>query len=363
MPRRLPKFCVEDRDRYGTIRIYLRRPGLPKVRIEGTPWTPEFMAAYERALDAAPATPALGAGKPTAGTWRWLCVEYFARSADFLRLNASTRIARRKILEATFEEPIAPGSKLLFGDIPLAKMTAKAVRVLRDRKIDTPEMGNARVKAARAVFRWGMVDELVTVNPAQAVAYWKSGTEGHHSWTIDEVRAFEARHPLGTTPRLAMALLLYTGVRRSDVVLLGRQHVTAGWLKFTQTKNRARKPIVVEIPVLPALQAVIDASPTGNLTYLVTHHDKPYSATGFSNRFRNWCDEAGLPHCSAHGLRKAGATIAAENGATEHQLMAIFGWVEPKQAAKYTREANRKRMAGAGIGLIDMGRKPDGGRA
>jgi hypothetical protein len=47
---------------------------------------------------------------------------------------------------------------------------------------------------------------------------------------------------------------------------------------------------------------------------------RPFTSNGFGNRFRKWCDDAGLPHCSAQGLRKAGATIAAENGATEAQL-------------------------------------------
>ena len=74
--------------------------------------------------------------------------------------------------------------------------------------------------------------------------------------------------------------------------------------------------------------------------------DRPYaSSKAFGNRFKSWCRQAGLPHCTAHGLRKAGATIAAENGATEHQLMAMFGWDSPQQAALYTRKANRKRLA------------------
>jgi hypothetical protein len=53
---------------------------------------------------------------------------------------------------------------------------------------------------------------------------------------------------------------------------------------------------------------------TGDLTFLVTKHGKPFTANGFGNWFRDRCDEARLPQCSAHGLRKAGATIAAENG-------------------------------------------------
>ncbi len=51
-------------------------------------------------------------------------------------------------------------------------------------------------------------------------------------------------------------------------------------------------------------------------------------------------------------MRKAGATIAAENGATEHQLMAIYGWDSPKQAALYTRKADRKRLTESAMHLV-----------
>ena len=87
-------------------------------------------------------------------------------------------------------------------------------------------------------------------------------------------------------------------------------------------------------------------SETGDLAFLVSDHGKPWaSGDSFGNKFRDWCTAADLPHCSPHGLRKAGATIAAENGATESQLMAIYGWSDPKMAALYTRKANRKRLA------------------
>lgn len=62
------------------------------------------------------------------------------------------------------------------------------------------------------------------------------------------------------------------------------------------------------------------------MTYLVTAFGRPFTANGFGNKFRDWCNEAGLPHCAAHGLRKAGATIASDNGATTSELMAIYGW-------------------------------------
>lgn len=97
---------------------------------------------------------------------------------------------------------------------------------------------------------------------------------------------------------------------------------------------------------------MIDASPSGQIIYLVTAFNKPFTAAGFGNRFRDWCDEAGLNHCSAHGLRKAGATIAADNGATVHQLMSIFGWETLRQAGTYTKNANRTRLAGEAMHLL-----------
>jgi integrase len=164
-----------------------------------------------------------------------------------------------------------------------------------------------------------------------------------------------------------MALLLYTGVRRSDVVKLGPSMERDGEIHFTETKgakSRSRKRVNGTkhrtLPILPELRAILDASSLGANSYLVTEFNKPFTANGFGNRFRKWCNEAGLKHCAAHGLRKAGATIAADNGATEHQLMAIYGWDSPKQAALYTRKANRHRLAAQAMHLLVPSVPPSG---
>jgi integrase len=350
MPRRLPPGCVEDRSRHGTIRIYFRTRGRPKVRLRGTPWTPEFMAQYE-AAKGEPALPQARGISP--GTWRWLCIHYFAECADYKRLDPRVQHVRRQILEATFDEPIAPGSPKLFRDFPLSRMTSDAVEVLRDRKIHTPESANARVKATRQVFKFGVKKKLAPSNPARDVEYFKSGSTGFHTWTLEEVQQFEARHPIGTKARLALALLLFTGQRRSDIIRFGKQHARGGKLTFTQHKGRNRKPKRLTLPILPALQRVIDGTACGDLTFLVNDWGRPFTDAGFGNKFRDWCNQAGLRHCSAHGLRKAGATIAANNGATSRQLMAIFGWDTLKEAERYTRNADQLRLAESAMHLLE----------
>jgi integrase len=90
-----------------------------------------------------------------------------------------------------------------------------------------------------------------------------------------------------------------------------------------------------------------------HMTYLLTSFGKPFTAAGFGNWFRKACNDAKLPkRCTSHGLRKAAATYFAEQGATDHQLMAWFGWTTISQAQVYTRAANRKRMAEAAAKLI-----------
>src|SRR5262249_37390895 len=139
-----------------------------------------------------------------------------------------------------------------------------------------------------------------------------------------------------------------------DVVTLGRQMVRDGWLRFQPKKTRTSTGDFLEIPVLAALAAELPAK-TDHLNYLVTEFGKPFTSNGFGNRFKKWCDEANLPHCTAQGLRKAGATFAAENGATDSQLKAMFGWRSAKMAAHYTRKAEQKKLAGAAMRLLSLG--------
>lgn len=340
MPQRLPEYCVEDRDRHGNIRIYFKKRGCRKIRIKGTPWTPDFMEQYEAAKrNAAPIQPKQEAAQP--GTLKWLLEAYY-QSAEFKGLEARTQRVRRGILDKVAEKA---------GHLPFARLEAKNIRKWRDARAETPEAANGLVKALRQVFGWAVEAEEADRNPAKDVAYLKTGSQGHHSWSLEDVEQYEATHPIGTSARLALALLLYTGQRRSDIVLFGKEHLKNGWLKFTQQKNRNRKPITLEIPLLPELRRIIDASPCGETTFLVTEFGKPFTANGFGNRMRKWCDDAGLLHCSAHGLRKAAAARLAEQGRSTREIMAVTGHTTSKEVDRYTRAAEQKRLAARALGI------------
>ena len=53
---RPPKFVQGFIDRHGKARFYFRRAGFKAVALPGLPWSPEFMAAYEKALAGAGTT-------------------------------------------------------------------------------------------------------------------------------------------------------------------------------------------------------------------------------------------------------------------------------------------------------------------
>jgi integrase len=349
------KHLVEDVDRHGNVRLYFRRSGQKKIRLVEKPGTAAFEAEYLRAFRGAlanlpniimPAAHRVVSGWAGPGTIRWLCQLYFA-SAAFQELHEDTRRVRRRILDAICQRA---------GTFRFANMEPRHVAQLRDEKAATPEAANSYVKALRQLFAWACLPEYgyATKNPARDVGYLKSrNPDGHRAWSEEDVAKYEARHPIGTKARLTIDLFLYTGVRISDAVKLGPQMERAGKLIFTETKGRSRIVKTHELPILPPLRESIDATPTGHLVFLMTQAGHPYSVKGFSNWFARRCREAGLdPGLTAHGLRKLGAARCVEAGATEHQLMALFGWSTTKQAALYTRKANRARLEAGAAPLL-----------
>jgi integrase len=347
------RYLVADTDRHGNKRLYVRRSGR-KIRIREPMGSQAFAAAYERAVERlSNLTLPKDDDAPTRGTVGWLGACYFA-SGEFASLEPQTQRVIRGTLESCFREPHRDDDPTQMGFCPLEHFGPSKVKRLRDLKRDKPGAANGRRKWLSAMFNWA-VDQtppLVTTNPVRDVKRIKYATDGFHTWTESEIEAFEQRHPIGTRARLAMALLLFTGVRRSDLVRLGPEHVVNGWLRFVPHKTRKKRPGVSEKPWLPVLAEIVAASPCGKKTFLETNRHGPFQDNAFSSWFGARCAEAGIPHCTAHGLRKAGAARAAESGATINQLMAVFDWLTPAMAKIYTDKADRKRMSGQAMALL-----------
>jgi integrase len=332
-----PRYTRGFVDRHGKPRFYLRRPGQKEIPLPGLPWSPEFMTAYEAGMKGDWQRPVIGEKRTMPGTVNAAIISYY--NADFGGgLRESTKAMRRAILER-FREAHGDKRIALLDQRALAAILAKKSRFA----------ARNWLKTIRGLIKYTVATGLRRDDPTVGIKLLSIKSDGHYTWGDDEIQKFENRHPLGTRAGLALALLLDTGQRRGDVVRMGRQHVREGVLSLRQQKTGAQ----IDIPVLPHLQTALDAMPvTDQLAFLTTEAGKSFTAAGFGGWFRERCDEAGLHHCTAHGLRKAAATRLADAGATEHQLMAWFGWTSIREAERYTKKANRKRLAESAGKLI-----------
>lgn len=344
MPKPALPYCHHIKSRHGKRHWIFRKRGHKTCRLPGDFGSAEFMAAYTEALSGKRgAQPS----QAVSGSISWLISRY-RQSAAYIALAPGTRAARDRILRHLDRD---------HGQYAFASITRKRILAGMEARKATPHGANNWLKTLSAMFEWAVYHELVSENPCTAVKKNRQTSEGHHAWSVDEVRRFQTRHPVGTMPRLAIDLLLFTGLRRSDVIRAGRQHVTGDILSMPTQKTKHR----VTITLFPQVLASIEATPGRGLAFLETARGEPFaSGASFGNWFRKQVLEAGLPsHCTSHGLRKAGATIAAEAGATVVQLMAMYGWKSPAMALHYTRQAEAKGLAREAGRLID-GRMKDG---
>jgi integrase len=346
-PTDLP-YLKRDRQ-FGIERVFVRRHGRT-IRLRETPGTAAFAKEYTEAM--AQLVAGIARRKEAEAkrntldqvklrTFGWVAARYFT-SGEFRNLDPKSQQTRRSVIEECLRETC---NGALMRDCPVPQITSAKIKALRDAKASQRGAANNRRKYLSALFGWAVEDGCMSNNPARDVRKLRYPSDGFHSWTVEEVAQFERRHPVGTKARLALGLLMFLGVRRDDVVRLGPDMVRDGVISFVPRKTRYKRTALSHKPVLADLARIIAASPTGTTTFLATEYGKPFSTAGFGNWFRARCNEAGLTHCSAHGLRKAGATLAANRGATVHQLMAIFDWTTPGQAEVYTRTADRKSLA------------------
>jgi len=205
-----------------------------------------------------------------------------------------------------------------------------------------PHAARSWLATLRSLCQFAVKQKWLRADPTANIKLASVKSDGFHTWTDDEIEQFEAHHPIGSKPRLALALLLYTIQRRSDVVKMGRQHIRDGVLRVTQSKTNKK----LVLPVRAELKAVLDATPSEHLTFLVTATGKPYGDNHFSESFREWCDAAGLPkRCTAHGLRKARCRWLAEHECTGPEIMANSGHESMKELVRYTKGADQAKLA------------------
>jgi integrase len=333
--------------RDGRVRYYFRKRGCKNIRLPGIPGSAEFMEAYRAAIGKAQPV-VIGASRTKAGTVAATVGTYLA-STGFANLADETRRTRRNVLERFREQ---------YGDLPVALIEQKHVQRMIDAKGGKPSAARNLLNTLRALMQFAIKIKIRADDPTVGVTRAKIETDGYITWEEPHIATFEAHHPIGSRPRLALALLLSTGQRRSDIVTMGRQHMRGDKISVKQSKTGK----TLMIPMGDELRAAIEAIPADHLTFLTTATGKPFTAAGFTNWFRDMCNAAGLPKgLSAHGLRKAMCRRLAEAGCSANEIAAISGHKTLREVQRYTEAVDQERMARAAIRRLggSIGNDPD----
>lgn len=337
MRRKLPKYVSGFRTASGKWRYQFRRKGHPRYYFKSKPWTAEFMEEYHSCMSGM-VPPALqpGEARTPPGSLSLLIATYYG-SAAYRNLAPSTQAVYRRILE---------GLRASKGDKRVATLRRRHVARMVDAKADTPHAANRLLKLLRMLMAYAVSNDWIELDPTSGVKFLKTKGGGIHTWTEGELEQFMATHGPGTKARLAMSLMLYTGQRLSDAIRMGWQHVNTKTGRIYVIQQKSGGETRLDIPLHPDLAAILAGLPKDNMTFLTTHMGKPYTAKGFGNRMRQWCDLAGLPQCSSHGLRKLMGARLAEAGASTHEIASILGHKSLQEAQKYTVAAEQRRLAG-----------------
>lgn len=326
------RYVDKFRDRHGKVHYYFRRKHGPRVVLPGEPDSEEFRQAYRQALNAPPVP--IGCNRHAPGTFAALADQYF-RSTAFLRLRPTTQAVTRGIIERFVEKH---GHRLV------AEMNREHVDLIIAAKSAKPAGANNLLKKLRMLIRFGIANRWRNSDPTMGIKKFKEGE--HHTWTDEELAAFEARWPLGTIQRTAYAIHLYSGQRRGDVCRMTRAAISPLSVKVVQEKTGERLTIALH----PRLREALDAWPRKHVTLLYSGQGKQYSVEGYGNLMADAIAAAGLPaRCVLHGLRKAAGRRLAEAGCTAKEIAAVLGHKTLKEVERYTAAANQEKLAAAAI--------------
>lgn len=325
-------------DRHGKVRWRFRRKGF-SCYLPGPYGSTEFRAAYEVAVDEV-RTPARYSTAPH-GSLAWLILHYLRSPKHKNKSDATRRVLSRE-LDWLRDQA---------GDLPVAGFRAKHVEALMGRK-DGPAAANKVRKNLSLLFNHAMKLEVdgVTVNPARAADRMRESDEGFHTWTAAEMAQFLRHHETGTKARLVFMLARNTGAARADLCRMTWGNIRDDRISYKRGKTK----IGGDYPVLPELASELALLPRDVMVLI--HHGKglPYKPETLGNWFKDQCKAAGLAHCTLHGIRKGQATAIADSGGTEFEVMSFLAHATPKEAATYTRKANRGRLADSGLSRVTV---------
>lgn len=340
MKYKKPKFVHDFIDSRGKPRNAFRRPGQKKVPLPWPMFTEEWWKAYHGALVGTPKIkPGAGVSKTTPRTMNALIADYYQSSA-FTALQASTQATYRNQIEAF---------RVDNGHGPVREIKTKHVdAILGEIAKKSTAQAQKLKKRFTTLFRLAVKWEYRDDNPMLNAERIKHKPKGYAPWTEDDIANFRGHWAVGTSQRIAFEILLFTGLRRSDAVRIGRQHIQEN--RIVTKIKKSGDEVEISIPIHPEFRAVLDTIKHAHLNFITTERGAARSEKAFTNWIIEAARSAGLPpHRSPHGLRKSACIRLAEAGCSTSEIMSITGHRNLAEVETYVRDANKKKLADSAI--------------
>lgn len=344
----LPRNVRPERDRHGKIRYRFRKAGYRSAMVPGPPGSPEMLEAVATILrEGKLETKAVETAAPVEPRSLDDLFRRYRNSPHWTRNSARYQRVAGQVIQRFLDQIDKKGRR--FGRRPVANVTVGWLDAQLATMADRPGAANDLRKKLKGLMAHAERLEWRESNPVALTAKYKDG-EGYHDWTDEEIEQYRAAHPLGTMARLTLELTLNTAGRRCNVNKIEREHIKAGRIAVAHAKGGNE----TSVPMLSTTRAALDAMPVQPIRFLiVTQFGKPFTDAGLGNRVRKWCDEAGLPQCSLHGLRKSISRQMVERGATDAEGQAVTGHKKPGTFAHYRAKANRVRLADSALARFE----------
>ncbi len=343
-------------DRHGHTRWRFRHRGKDKY-LPGEPGSPEFDEAYRAAIEGRKPRKAKvhrhpSYAMPETFNAAWQLV---LKSPEWKGLDSATTLQNTRLAREFLDMKVSPDFPDVWGDMKVEELRRRHIRAILADFSETPHKAKHLLTAIRKMIGEALDNDWIEHDPTHKLK-WRPAYTGWRAWTLAERKKFEARWPVGTMPRAAYALALWTGARRSEVATQRWDDVDFDAKRITvrQIKGTGK---VLRLLMLPMLADALHEIPRSTDTVISTEYGKSFSDKSLTGMMAHWTYLAGMGErsgCTFHGLRKTLGKYLAEEGATAKQAAGILGHDDLDHVELYSREAEQERLAVDGLNrLID----------